>query len=217
MTTSFRPEDLGPGGAYHFLNSVIGPRPIAWVSTVAPDGTFNVAPHSYTTVVSPSPPMVAFVSVGRKDTLRNAEASGEFVYNIGGGALVERINRSAADFPRNVSEFEWAGLTPVPSERVAPPRVGEAPVAMEATVVDIYQVKGTENFMVIGQVRLIHLDPSITVDGRVDAALLDPVGRLAGSEYARLGEVFSLERPTYRGLIAAGEGQMGRVGAEDPD
>jgi len=212
MMTSFRPEDLGPGGAYHFLNSVIGPRPIAWVSTVAPDGTFNVAPHSYTTVVSPSPPMVAFVSVGRKDTLRNAEASGEFVYNVGGAALVERINRSAADFPRSVSEFEWAGLTPVPSELVAPPRVGEAPVAMEATVVDIYQVKGTENYMVVGQVRLIHLDPSITVDGRVDATLLDPVGRLAGSEYARLGAVFCLERPTYRGLIAEGAGPMTPVG-----
>jgi len=212
MTTSFRPEDLGPGGAYHFLNSVIGPRPIAWVSTVAPDGTFNVAPHSYTTVVSPSPPMVAFVSVGRKDTLCNAEASGEFVYNVGGAALVERINRSAADFPPSVSEFDWAGLTPVPSQLVAPPRVGEAPVAMEATVVDVYQVKGTENFMVIGQVRLIHLDPSITVDGRVDATLLDPVGRLAGSKYARLGEVFSLERPTYRGLVAEGAGPMPPVG-----
>lgn len=211
MTSGFRPEELGPGGAYHFLNSVIGPRPIAWVSTVAPDGTFNVAPHSYTTVVSPSPPMVAFVSVGRKDTLRNAEASGEFVYNIGNGALIERINRSAADFPRSVSEFEWAGLTPVSSVLVAPPRVGEAPVAMEATVVDIYQVGRTENFMVIGQVRLIHLDESIMVNGRVDATLLDPVGRLAGSEYARIGDVFSLERPTYRGLLASGEGPMART------
>ena len=208
MTSSVRPEQLGPGGAYHLLNSVIGPRPIAWVSTVAPDGTFNVAPHSYTTVVAPSPPMVAFVSVGRKDTLRNAEERGEFVYNIGNGDLIERINRSAADFPRSVSEFEWAGLTPVPSELVRPPRVGEAPVAMEATVVDIYQVGRTENYMVIGEVRLIHLDESIMVDGRVDAALLDPVGRLAGSQYARLGRVFSLERPTYRGLVANGEAPL---------
>ena len=211
MTSTVRPEQLGPGGAYHLLNSVIGPRPIAWVSTVGPDGTFNVAPHSYTTVVSPSPPMVAFVSVGRKDTLRNAEESGEFVYNIGSGALIERINRSAADFPRSVSEFEWAGLTPVPSELVKPPRVGEAPVAMEATVVDIYQVGRTENYMVIGQVRLIHLDESIMANGRVDATLLDPVGRLAGSEYARIGKVFSLERPTYRGLIANGEGPLPSV------
>jgi len=212
MTTSVRPEELGPGGAYHFLNSVIGPRPISWISTVAPDGTFNVAPHSYTTVVSPSPPMVAFVSIGRKDTLRNVEESGEFVYNIGNGDLIERINRSAADFPRSVSEFEWAGLTPVPSELVKPPRVGEAPVAMEATVVDIYQVAGTENFMVIGQVRLIHLDESISVDGRVDATRLNPVGRLAGAQYAHIGAVFSLERPTFRGLITAGDGPMEPVG-----
>lgn len=211
-TTSFRPEELGPGGAYHLLNSVIGPRPIAWISTVAPDGTFNVAPHSYTTVVSPSPPMVAFVSVGRKDTLRNAEEGGEFVYNIGSRALVERINRTAADFPRSVSEFEWAGLTPVPSELVRPPRVGEAPVAMEATVVDVYRVPGTDNAMVVGQVRLIHLDASLTVGGRVDAARLDPVGRLAGSEYASLGEVFSVERPTYRGLLAEGAGPMPPLG-----
>ncbi len=198
---SFTPNDLGTGGAYHLLNAVIAPRPISWISTVAPDGTFNLAPHSYTTVVSPDPPIVCFVSVGRKDTLRNVEATGEFVYNVGNNALVERINRTAADFPPDVSEFSWAGLTPVPGSKVRSPRVAEAPVQMECRLETIHQVAETSNFMVLGQVVAFHIAEELFVNDRVDTSLLDPVGRLAGSLYARMGEVFSIDRPTYRGLV----------------
>lgn len=202
---TFRPDELGPRGAYHFLNSVIAPRPIAWVSTIAPDGTPNLAPHSYTTVVSDDPPIVAFVSIGRKDTLRNVEATGEFVYNIGNQALVERINRTAADFPPGESEFAWAGLTTLPSELVQPPRVAEAPVQMEAVVTDIYESVRGKNYIVMGEVKLIHLDPSVRADnGRVDARKLQPVCRLSGSQYASFGDVYSLERPTYKGLLEQG-------------
>jgi flavin reductase (DIM6/NTAB) family NADH-FMN oxidoreductase RutF len=206
------PVELGHPAAYHLLNAVIAPRPISWISTVSDTGTYNLAPHSYTTVVSSDPPVVAFVSIGRKDSLRNVEATGCFVYNIGNRALVERINRTAADFPPDVSEFEWAGLTALASTKIAAPRVQEAPVQMEATLIGVQRVLETDNFIVMGQVVAFHIDESLFDGDRVQTARLDPVGRLAGSLYAEMGKVFSLERPTYRGLLEAGEQPMERSG-----
>jgi flavin reductase (DIM6/NTAB) family NADH-FMN oxidoreductase RutF len=206
------PDQQSPGGAYHLLNAVIAPRPIAWVSSVSPDGSLNLAPHSYTTVVSPSPPMVCFVSIGRKDTLNNVEATRVFVYNIGGRALVERINRTAANFPPEISEFDWAGLTPVPGERVSVPRVAEAAVQMEATVADIIRIGRTDNHLVIGEIVAFHIAEEIMRDSRVDTALLNPVGRLAGADYAAMGEVFRLERPTWQSLQDSDSEPMPRLG-----
>jgi flavin reductase (DIM6/NTAB) family NADH-FMN oxidoreductase RutF len=206
------PEDLGHPAAYHLLNAVIAPRPISWISTVSAEGAFNLAPHSYTMTVSPNPPIVAFVSVGRKDTLRNAEATGCFVYNIGNHNLVERINRTSADFPPEVSEFEWAGLTPIPSTRVIAPRVAEAPVQMEATVVAIHQVLETPNYIIMGRIEAFHIQEALFEGDRVRTERLDPVGRMAGSLYAEMGKVFSLERPTFSKLQEAGEGPMEPLG-----
>lgn len=202
-TVSFDPAGMRNGAAYHLLNAIIAPRPISWISTVAPDGVLNLAPHSYTTVASPNPPIVCFVSIGRKDTIRNVEETGEFVYNVGNRDLVERINRTSADFPPEISEFEWAGLTPVASTRVSAPRVAEAPVAMECRLVEVHRVAQTNNHLVLGEVLVFHVAERIMVNGRIDTALLDPVGRLAGSLYAEMGSVFSLERPTWAGLQEA--------------
>jgi flavin reductase (DIM6/NTAB) family NADH-FMN oxidoreductase RutF len=197
---TFDPVELESNAAYHLLNAVVAPRPIAWISTLAPDGTANLAPHSYPTVASPDPPVVCFTSVGRKDTLRNVESLPEFVYNIGTRSMVERINRTAANFPGDVSEFEWAGLTPIPSERIQVPRVAEAPVQLECRVVAINRILESNNYMILGQVMLIHLAQEIMRGDRVDTAALDPVSRLAGSLYSELGKVFSLERPTWQSL-----------------
>jgi flavin reductase (DIM6/NTAB) family NADH-FMN oxidoreductase RutF len=204
----FTPDELGQPATYHLLNAVIAPRPIAWVSTVSASGTFNLAPHSYTTVVSQDPPIVSFVSIGRKDSVENIEATGCFVYNIGSRAMVERINRTSADFPPDISEFEWAGLTPIPGTRIAAPRVKEAPVQMETTLVEIHRVADTRNFIVMGEVVALHIVERLFDGDRVETARLDPVGRMAGSLYAAMGEVFSLKRPTYRGLLEAGESPM---------
>ena len=123
----FTPEELGQPATYHLLNAVIAPRPIAWISTVSASGTFNLAPHSYTTVVSQDPPIVSFVSIGRKDSVRN-EATGCFVYNVGSHQMVERINRTLADFPPDVSEFEWAGqLDPGHPDRCSTRQGGAGP------------------------------------------------------------------------------------------
>ena len=205
---SFTAEELGASQTYHVLNAIIGPRPIAWISTLAADGTFNLAPHSYTTVASQDPPVLLFTSIRRKDTIRNAEAAGSFVYNVGNRGLVERINRSAADFPPDVSEFEWAGLTPLASVRVRAPRVAEAPVQMECELVSTQRILDSENFIVLGRVVHFHVAEELFDGDRVDTARLDPVGRLAGALYAELGEIFRLERPTYRGLVESGAEPM---------
>jgi flavin reductase (DIM6/NTAB) family NADH-FMN oxidoreductase RutF len=201
---TLNPADLPSNGAYHLLNAAIGPRPIAWVASLAADGTPNIAPHSYTTVFSPNPPIVGFVSVGRKDTLRNVQATGEFVYHIADEALAERLNLTAADFPPDVSEFDWAGLTPVPSDLIRTPRVAEAPIAFEATAAEIQQIRDTNNYLITGEIVRIHLAERILTGDRIDPAKLRALGRLAGSQFSYLGELFKMERPTYRGLLEAG-------------
>ena len=211
---SLNPSDVPGNGVYHLLNAAIAPRPIAWVSSMAVDGTLNIAPHSYTTVLSPNPPIVGFVSVGRKDTLRNVQATGDFVYHIADESLGERLNRTAADFPPDVSEFDWAGLTPVASDLVRTPRIEEAPLAFEATAAEVLQVRGTNNYLISGEIVRIHLASWIMTDDRIDPEKLRALGRLAGSWFSHLGELFKMERPTYRGLLEQGAERIPRLGPQ---
>src|SRR3954452_9951613 len=125
-------EDLGQGGTYPWLTAVVVPRPIAWVSSVSADGVVTLAPHSFFTVASAEPPVVAFTSVGTKDSLRNIRATGEFVVNVAPRSLAEQVNRTSTDFPPDVDELAVAGLTPQPSRLVTPPRRVESPVALES-------------------------------------------------------------------------------------
>lgn len=199
---TFDPADA-PAGMQHLLNGVIAPRPIAWISTLAADGTANVAPHSYTTIFSTTPPIVGFVSSGRKDTLTNAEATGDFVYNVAGNSLAEAMNLTSADFPPDVSEFGWVGLTAAPSDVVRSPRVGEAPVSLEARLLEVHRVPTADAFLVLGEVVRVHVAERLWDGDRIELAALDPIGRASGSGYARLGEQFKLVRPTYRDLLAA--------------
>lgn len=211
-TITTRPEELPNRGMYHLLNAAIAPRPIAWVASLAADGTVNLAPHSYTTVLSPDPPIVGFVSVGRKDTVRNVEATGDFVYHIADESLAERLNLTAADFPSDVSEVHWAGLRTVASEAVRTPRIAEAPIALEAKLVEVLAVAETNNFLIMGEIVRVHVAARVMTDGRIDPAKLRPIGRLAGSSFSHLGELFKMERPTYRGLLEAGRRPLGEEG-----
>jgi flavin reductase (DIM6/NTAB) family NADH-FMN oxidoreductase RutF len=208
---AFRPAALEPlpgdsaqsitsGDMYHLLNAAIAPRPVAWVSTLAADGIPNLAPHSYTTVFSTDPPVVGFVSVGRKDSLNNAEATGEFVLNIAGQALIDQLNVTAANFPPHEDEFAWAGLSRVASDSVAPPRVGEAPIAFETRVAGVVPIGNCH--LVLGQVLRVQVASDIWRDGRIDPRLLDPILRLAGSQFGELGELFELRRPNYQDVLA---------------
>lgn len=189
------PGDLPPREVYFLLTSLVVPRPIAWVSTLAADGTRNLAPHSYFNAISSHPPIVHFTSSGVKDTLRNARASGEFVVNVVSRDLLEAMNTTAADFPPGEDEFAWAGLDATPSTWVAPPRVTDAKAALECRVREVLSMgNGT---MVFGDVVGFHVADEVWRDGRVDPELLQPVGRLSGANYALPDRVHRLPRPRW--------------------
>jgi flavin reductase (DIM6/NTAB) family NADH-FMN oxidoreductase RutF len=180
---------------YRLLTGLVVPRPIAWVSTVAADGVRNIAPHSYFALVSHDPPHVAFSSTSVRDTLTNVRARGEFVVNVVTADLVDQMNLTATDFPPGEDEFVWAGLAAVPAARVAVPRVARARAHLECRLAQEVAVGSAT--LVIGEVVHVHVEPGVWRDGRVDPALLDPVGRLAGNQYATLGDIFALPRERW--------------------
>ena len=190
--TDFDPSQTDPTAFYRVVNSVVVPRPIAWVSSTSADGVDNVAPHSFFTVSSARPPIVQFTSVGHKDSLSNVLATGEFVVNLAPEHLIEEVNASATDFPPEVDEFEAVGLEREPSEKVAPPRVAGSPVAIEC------ELQGTEEFgestVVFGRVVWIAIDDAAIVDGRAQISLLKPLARLGGRQWSTIGEVREISR-----------------------
>ncbi|GAB4177914.1 MAG: flavin reductase family protein [Calditrichia bacterium] len=193
---------------YKLIVGSIVPRPIAFVSTRSSDGSLNLAPFSYFNGVSSKPPTVSisimqkFSDSGTKDTLRNILDTGEFVVNIVTEDIVEAMNETATEFPADVNEFEISGLTPISSELVSPPRVKESPIQMECTLFHHVQVgdgsPGSAT-LVIGEVKLFHVRQDLLYNGKIDIRKLKPVGRLAGGEYTRLGELFTIERKPYQG------------------
>ncbi len=198
------PEGPGSEGAYQLLSDAVVPRPIAFVSTIGPEGVPNVAPFSFFNAVCSSPPTVA-VSVSRrqgafKDTARNIRATREFVVNIVDDALAEQMNASSADFPPEVSEFKATGLTPVQGEMVRAPRVEEAPVSLECKLVQIVELgQGARRAdLYIGEVVLFHVRDGLYVNGRIDPRRLKAVGRLGGNNYCRTHDVFEMVRPVFR-------------------
>jgi flavin reductase (DIM6/NTAB) family NADH-FMN oxidoreductase RutF len=197
---TINPSDLHPRDAYRLLISIVVPRPIAWVSSLGADGSLNLAPFSFFNAVAGTPPTVMF-SVGQrqdnpKDTLRNVQETGEFVLNLVDEALAEKMNLTSGEYTYNVNEFERAGLSPLPSEWVKPPRVAEAAITLECRATQFVPVQSTHYTLVLGQVLRFHIrEGLLRASGAVDAALLRPVGRLSGDEYARLGAVFEMKRP----------------------
>lgn len=189
------PGDWRPREVYYLLTGLVIPRPIAWVSTLSPEGTRNLAPHSYFQLVAHDPPHVIFSSIGVKDSLANIRATGELVVNLTSADLLERLNFTATDFPPGEDEFDWAELDAAPSAVVGPPRVAEARAHLECRLVE--EVAAGNGNVVVAEVVHVHVDPSVWRHGRVDPELLDPVGRLAGSAYARLGEIVKLPRPGW--------------------
>jgi len=197
MRVDHSPDSLGPAAFYRLLTSVVVPRPIAWVSTLTADGTTaNLAPHSFFTVASTDPPVVQFTSVGRKDTLRNIEATREFVVNLAPEPLFRQINETATDFPAGQSEFDAVGVEQEPSLKVGPPRVAASPVALECR---LHTTLGVGNStLVLGEVVHAVVDDSVLVDGHPDIHRLRPLARLGRDEWGLLGEIRDLPRIPYR-------------------
>jgi flavin reductase (DIM6/NTAB) family NADH-FMN oxidoreductase RutF len=187
----FDPAVLGRK-VYSLLTSVVVPRPIAWVSTRSAAGVDNLAPHSFFTVAGVDPGIVQFTSVGRKDSLRNAVATGEFVVSMCTEPLMELVNLTGTDYPPDVSEFDAVGLTREPSLRVAPFRVAESPVAIECRLADTKAFG--ECTLVFGEVVHIAIDESVLRDNRPAVDLLRPVARLGAQEWSTIGDVSSRRR-----------------------
>ena len=202
------PATLPPRDRHLLLTGLVVPRPIAWVSTLAADGTPNLAPYSFFALVSSSPATVV-VSVGSrggvpKDTLVNAEATGELVINVVGRESVAAMNATSVEAGPDLDEFAFAGVTAAPSAVVRPPRVAEARAHREARVVQVVPIPDdaghVENRLIVARVVHVHLDDALfDPPHRVDVRDLDPVARLAGLAYAGLGELFDLPRPAAPG------------------
>ena len=186
---------LGPRGTYPWLTSLVLPRPIAWVSTRSSSGVDNLAPHSFFTVASDEPPIVSFTSIGAKDSLRNALETREFVVNLVSYALRDQANLTATEYPPDTSEFDAVGVEREASLTVRPWRVAGSPAVLECVLED------TRSFgrctVVFGRVQHLAVEESAVVDGRPRVEFLDPVARLGGAEWCRVGEVMRIRRVPY--------------------
>ena len=190
--SAFRADDPDVN-FYKLMTAVVVPRPIAWVTTLSAEGVVNLAPHSFYTVACARPPIVQFTSVGKKDTLRNVRATGEFVVNLAHGPLIEAVNNSSAAFDPSASEAAELGITMEPSEVVRPPRVRDSPASIECTLHSTHELG--DSTVVLGDVRLITVADDALVDGHPDYDRLDPLARLGKDEWAVHAHVRSVRRP----------------------
>lgn len=198
---SIDPKQNNERDNYKLLIGSIIPRPIAFVTTQSDDEIVNGAPFSYFNIVSSNPPMVSLAIQrpgGRvKDTARNIYGNQQFVVHIVDDENVAKINETAASLPAAESEIELANLTLVPSEYISVPGVKEAKVRMECRLIQAIPLGEEEpgSDLFIGEVVRFHVDEAIYENGRIDPKGLNAISRLAGSSYATIGDIFSIERP----------------------
>jgi flavin reductase (DIM6/NTAB) family NADH-FMN oxidoreductase RutF len=187
------------------FKALVVPRPIGWISTISAAGEINLAPFSFFNGVADDPPCVMYCPNGThpdggpKDSLKNVEETGEFVFNLCNWELREKMNATAEHLPRSVDEMAAAGLEAAACEKVAPPRVAASPAAFECRYVQTVELpagsRGKINHVVIGEVIGIHIDDGVIVDGIVDIGLLRPVARLGYMDYTVVDEAFTMLRP----------------------
>jgi len=201
------PQAIGIAASYKLLIGCVVPRPIAWVSTIAADDVPNLAPFSFFMGVCNDPPTIAFSSgrreTGKKDTVNNLEHTGDFVVNVVDDRHAEAMNATSGEYPPEVDEFALAGLTMAPGVRVRAPRLLTAPISMECKVVQIVPVGHGPHSVVFGEIVYFHLRDDVynAKTGRIDMHKLQPVGRLAGNQYAHVHDIFDMKRPNenYQG------------------
>ena len=201
------PCNHDPRSIYKLMTGCIVPRPIAFVSSISADGILNLAPFSFFAGVSGDPPVICFCPMVRgsdgkkKDTLHNIEALGEFVINVVSEDIVTQMNICSGEYPPEVDEFALSGLTPVDSDLVKPPRVGEARVSMECTLRQIIPVsdKPLGASIVLGEILRFHIQDVLFDNFKIDPDQLRAVGRMGGPTYTRTHDRFVLERPKNQG------------------
>ena len=206
MTTDdihFYEPAQGHGLPHDPFNAIVGPRPIGWVSTRSADGVANLAPYSFFNAFNYTPPIVGFSSIGYKDSVRNIEATGEFVWNLATRPLAEAMNQTCAAVGPEVDEFALAGLTPIASKRVNVPRVQESPVTFECKLTQLIRLTSaagepTDSWMVFGEVVGIHIAKHLIKDGIYDTANAGHILRGGGpADYFTVGpeQLFKMYRP----------------------
>jgi flavin reductase (DIM6/NTAB) family NADH-FMN oxidoreductase RutF len=202
MTHFYEPR-LGHGLPHDPFNAIVGPRPIGWVSTQSAQGVLNLAPYSFFTAFNYIPPIVGFSSIGAKDSLRNVQETGEFVWNLVTRPLADQMNQTCAPVAPEVNEFELAHLTPVASRVVKVPRVAESPVSFECRCTQIVQLESINGekvptWLVLGEVVGVHIDERLLKDGIYDTASSGHVLRGGGpADYFTVGpeNLFKMWRP----------------------
>lgn len=185
------------------LNAIIAPRPIGWISTVAPNGARNLAPYSFFNLINYRPPLIAFSSSGWKDSVANVKAAGEFVWNLATMAQAEQMNMSSASVAADIDEFDLAGLDALPSLRVKPDRVAGSPVQFECRLTQLIQLENKEGgeldqWLVIGEAIGIHIDTSMLENGIYITARPRPITRGGGpADYFEITQdrLFKMKRP----------------------
>ena len=188
---------------YKILTGAVIPRPIGWISSISKDGIPNLAPFSFFNAVGEDPPHVMFSTVRsgntNKDTLNNVLETGQFVVNMATEELVEAMNNTSVNLPPDENEFDYAGLTAIPSTLVKPFRVAESPIHFECELVHHYSLEGYKDggaTIMIGRIVMFHVDDSVLLDNyKINRETYKPIARLEGWNYAKLGEVFEIKRP----------------------
>lgn len=195
---SYQPQQ-GHGLPHDPIPSLIGPRPIGWISTCDKQGNTNLAPYSFFNIFNYSPPILVFSSVGKKDSVTNAIATGEFVYNLATLELGQQVNLSSAMLPRGESEFDLTGLSTLPSTLITPPRIAQTPVSMECVVTEYQQLKRADGslldtWMVMGEVVMVHIDEATLEQGLYNSARQKLLMRAGGpADYYWIEEQQKLE------------------------
>jgi flavin reductase (DIM6/NTAB) family NADH-FMN oxidoreductase RutF len=195
------PNAIDHRDRYKLLIGAVLPRPIAWVSSMDADGRLNLAPFSYFTIVCPTPMTLVFCpgvhpDGRKKDTWRNIEQVPEFVINVTNEDTAAQMNLCATVLPSGESEYDWAGVTPIPSETIRVPRVAEAPIAFECVLDRLVTVSDQPGggAAIFGRVQSIYVRDDLLDEGRIDPAMLKPIGRMAGDLYTRTTDLFSMQR-----------------------
>jgi flavin reductase (DIM6/NTAB) family NADH-FMN oxidoreductase RutF len=183
----------GHGLRHDPFNAIVAPRPIGWISSRDSRGNINLAPYSFFNGFCYVPPIIGFSSTSWKDTVVNAQETGEFVWNLATKDLAQQMNATAAHVAHDVSEFKIAGLTAAPCKLVNVPRVAESPVSFECKVTQIIRLQGADGkeaqaWLTLGEVVAVHNDKAMIQDGVYQTGLARPIVR-AG----RKGDYFAIK------------------------
>ncbi|MEM9321040.1 MAG: flavin reductase family protein [Pseudomonadota bacterium] len=197
----YEPKD-GHGLPHNPFNAIVTPRPIGWISSRGADGSDNLAPYSFFNAVAYVPPQVMFASTGRKpdrddtkDSVSNIRETRVFCVNTVGAAMSEAMNQTSGSWDRGTDEFSLTGLARAACETIDCARVADAPANLECRLVDVISLRGTSNFLVLGEVTGVHLRDDCVIDGRFDVTLFQPLARMGYRDYAKVTDVFELKRP----------------------